>query len=246
MDDRATILIVDDVPMFRELESVFLARCGRVLTASSGNEGLALVESELPDVVLLDWKLQDMDASSFCRQVLSDPESAHVVIVAITSSGDPKDHEEAIRAGAADVLAKPLSRSQVVAAVGRFTRDGPARGLPRVVLNSPVQIRTAGSRVEGKLLNLSRGGAFVAASCILPLDSEVELAFRLPETDSEVVSRVTVVWRFEGEDGPGFGARFLDLDRDLASRLDDYVHERGGVPDKPPAAQTPRVIEATG
>ena len=109
----------------------------------------------------------------------------------------------------------------------------------------PGRIRTAGSQQEGTLRNLSRGGVFVEASCDLPVDSEVELAFRLPETDTEVVARATVVWHRLDEGVPGFGARFLDLDRDLAGHLDDYVHERGGVPDALPASPAARV-EASG
>ncbi len=242
MEDRRTILIVDDVPMFRELESVFVARCGRVITAESGEEGLAAVERQLPDVVLLDFSLPDMDGESFCRRVLSDPETAHTIIIAITSGGDPGDHERAIRAGAVDVLSKPLSRSTLVGTVARFTRDGPARGLPRIELYAPVQIETVNGvprptrAIEGSLRNLSRGGVFVVTKQALDADSEVELSFRLPETEREVTSRVAVVWARESDEfqSAGFGGRFLDLDRELAHFLDDYVHERGGRPDRVP------------
>ena len=93
MEDRRTILIVDDVPMFRELESVFVARCGRVLTAETGEEGLALVERELPEVVVLDWTLPDMSGETFCQRLKSEPDFAHIAIVAVTS-GEPEEHEE--------------------------------------------------------------------------------------------------------------------------------------------------------
>jgi uncharacterized protein (TIGR02266 family) len=234
MEDRRTILIVDDVPMFRELESVFVARCGRVLTAESGNEALALVERELPEVVVLDWTLPDMDGETFCRQLRSEPDFAHIVIIAITSSGDPEDHAHAIRAGAADVLSKPLSRTALVGAVSRFTRDGPARGLPRISLYTPVTLRCEDGRVDGRIRNLSRGGLFIETDCEAPLDSELEILFRLPETEHEVHAHVTVVWQRTLEEGeaPGLGARFLDLDRTLAGQLDDYVYEHGGMPEE--------------
>lgn len=240
MEARRTILIVDDVPMFRELESVFVARCGRVITAESGEEALSLVESDLPDVVVLDWSLPDMDGESFCRRLKAQPEYAHIAVIAVTSAGDPDDHERAIRAGATDVLAKPLSRTALVGTVSRFTRDGPIRGLPRISLETRIHLVDDALGAEGRIRNLSRGGLFVATRHEFAVDRELGVHFRLPDSAQEVRSRVTVVWRSDGvnHSEPGFGARFLGLDRDLARHLDDYVHERGGRPDQILAPRT--------
>ena len=67
MEPSPTILVVDDVPLFRELECLFLARCGRVITASTGREALALAARERPAVVVLDAHLPDVAGEEVCR-----------------------------------------------------------------------------------------------------------------------------------------------------------------------------------
>ena len=135
MDARPTILVVDDVPMFRELESLFLAGCGRVLTASSGEEALACVVEERPRVVVLDADLPDRSGIEVCRAIRSDRALAGTHVVVVTAHGAAEDHARAVRAGAEDVLAKPLTREGLVDAVARFARHRDPRGLPRVKLD---------------------------------------------------------------------------------------------------------------
>ena len=71
---KRKILIVDDAPMFRELESLFLARSGRVITASDGSESLDLARRELPDVVVADYSMPGMRGDALCREIKSDPD----------------------------------------------------------------------------------------------------------------------------------------------------------------------------
>ena len=71
MEAKRTILVVDDLPMFRDLESVFLSRYGRVLTAANGAEALETVRREQPDVVVLDFHLPDIDSETLCQRILS-------------------------------------------------------------------------------------------------------------------------------------------------------------------------------
>ena len=70
MEPKRTILVVDDAPMFREIESLFLCRYGRVVTAASGAEALEAVRREQPDVVVLDFHLPDIDSETLCRRIM--------------------------------------------------------------------------------------------------------------------------------------------------------------------------------
>lgn len=224
MNPIPTILVVDDVPLFRELECLFLARCGRVITASSGREALATAERERPAVVVLDAHLPDVSSEELCRR-LKGPDGEPPVVV-VTGAGTAAEHAAAIRAGADDVLSKPLSRLALVQTVQRFTRFAIPRGLPRVSLTAPVRIVRGQAETWGTARNLSRGGMFVECDAGLSETEELALEFQLPGADETIRQTAQVIWTRPGNgDRPGFGLRFLALDGPSARSLDAYVHE---------------------
>jgi uncharacterized protein (TIGR02266 family) len=227
VEPNPTILVVDDVPLFRELEALFLARCGRVITAASGHEALAVAERERPAVVVLDAHLPDLSGEEVCRRLKATYADEEAPIVVVTGSGAADEHAAVIRAGADDVLAKPLSRMALVETVQRFTRFPEPRGLPRVSLETPVHIRAADGSAWGRSRNLSRGGMFV--ECEAEVGSEeLDLEFRLPGSADPLCPTARVIWRRprgERARANGIGVRFLELDAPAARRLDAYVHE---------------------
>ncbi len=227
MDERPTFLVVDDAPLFRELESHFLARYGRVITAESGGEALERVRTDHPDVVVLDMTLPDLDGSLVCCEIRSDAATRETPVV-VVGCGDAAEHARAIHAGASDVLMKPLSRRELIGAVRRFVASDRPTGLPRVPLDTPVRVESDG---EGRLAlcrNLSRGGMFLETK-FEPQTDEVRLSFQLPECGTgRLATSARIVWRRPAAPGvhPGMGVRFLALDRDCAQELDAFVHER--------------------
>ena len=223
MEPTPTILVVDDVALFRELESLFLARCGRVVTACSGSEALAVAARERPAVIVLDAHLPDVSGEEVCRRLKS-PEATPIVV--ITGTGSADEYAAAIRAGADDVLAKPLSRLALVETVQRFTRFPIPRGLPRVSMVAPVRIVQGQAEAWGTARNLSRGGMFVECEGGLPAQAEIDLEFQLPGSDEALRPSAQVIWQREGNGGrPGVGVRFLSIDAPAARTLDEYVHE---------------------
>lgn len=224
---RPRILVVDDVPMFLELESLFLSRHGTVVCARSGEEALLQMEEQPADVAVVDLHLPDIAGDALCgdlRRVAGDPR----LPVVLVSNGRPEEHARAVRAGATDVISKPLSRNELVGAVARMLVPGGPRGLPRVPLDIPVEIRAPEQSIEGRLCNLSRGGAFVAADWFPPEGTEVALSFELGDTRTRLETTGTTVWRQLRTDRgtPGIGVRFLDLDGSAMRQLDGWVHER--------------------
>jgi uncharacterized protein (TIGR02266 family) len=228
VDPSRTILIVDDVPMFRELESVFLARCGRVVTGCNGAEALTLAHRELPDVVVIDDCLPDLPGHEVCRRLKESPGLEHTPVVVITRAGSAAEHANAVRAGADDVLSKPISRLALVETVQRFIRFSAPRGLPRVTVDTPVHLVSPDTDSWGVARNVSRGGMFIEASGELDTEKELRAEFELPEADGVFSRVVRVVWQRVAwrEQPAGLGVRFVDLDAPDARRLDDYVYER--------------------
>jgi uncharacterized protein (TIGR02266 family) len=232
MDNQHTILLVDDAPMFLEIESLFLARSGRIVTATSGEEALAVAQREHPILMVVDAYMPGMDGAALCRAVRADPELGDTRVVILTSSDAAEDRAEAIRAGADDVLGKPISRVELIETVTRFVRYASVRGLPRVPFRGRVRVDDGHTDWTGHARNLSRGGIFVEGPKELGLQSEVTLEFDLPEGRVGIRPTAEVVWLERESHGEtlGMGFRFIGLDGVSSRLIDSWVHERTCLP----------------
>ena len=219
------ILVVDDVPMFRELETLFLERHGRVVCARSGEEAIAKMRAQPADVAVIDLHLPDTSGELLCAELRRMNPLLPVVVV---SNGASEEHRRAVAAGATDVISKPLSRRELVAAVTRMLVPGGPRGLPRVPIHSLARARCGDRLIEGRLHNISRGGAFLGTDWCPAEGTEFQLDFEVGEPAEPMSASATAVWRQlrSTETTPqGIGLRFLDLDAASARRLEAYVHE---------------------
>ncbi len=230
-----TVLIVDDVPYLLDVASLFLGRSSRVETATGGLAGLAAARRLRPDLVLCDDCMPDLDGLDLCREIRNDPDLAHTPVVMLLSDSSAATHGAAIRAGANDVLTKPLERLTLVAAVTRFLSHSPTRGLPRIDTQVPVTVVGNGNEGPGTVVNVSRGGAFVETDVPLVCADEIGLRFQLPGSPLTLRPSAEVVWQrhhyeteteTETETGlGGVGLRFVEIDAPSARALDEFVYE---------------------
>jgi uncharacterized protein (TIGR02266 family) len=222
---RRTILVVDDAPLMRELGALFLGRAGRVLTAANGEEALAVTRLEGPELIVADVGMPGFDGAALCQAIKADPiyGTTKVVLLAVTDA----ERERAVRAGADDVLPKPLDRVILLDTARRLLSEAP-RGLPRIPLAQPAQMRTQRAAWDGLARNLSRGGVFVESTRLVEPWSEVEFEMRLPETHDRLASVAQVIWTRDARPRhtPGMGLRFLALDRRTERALSAWVEER--------------------
>jgi uncharacterized protein (TIGR02266 family) len=229
LEARPDILLVDDVAMFRELGALFLARSGRVTTAAGGIEALAVAHRNPPDLMLVDLLRPDLDGAEVCQMVKSDPDLCDIPVIMMVGHDEPRDWGRAVRAGANDVLPKPLSRAGLITAVSRLLGERDARGRPRVALNAPAELSLEGEVHDGLLHNISRGGLFVETPYSAPEQTEFCLRFELPDSHRELRPTAEVVWQrteAQGEDMPaGLGMRFIEIDGGSVQLLDDFVLE---------------------
>ena len=158
MDEERTILIVDDAPMFLEIEGLFLARSGRVVTAQSGEEALARARRESPDLMLVDAYMPGMSGADVCRAVRSDPQLSDTPIIALCSSDEADERAAILRAGADDVLSKPIDRMALVESVQRPLAATLERRGVEVILTPLRQCRTLGGGLHCVTLDLRRRG----------------------------------------------------------------------------------------
>ncbi len=90
-----------------------------------------------------------------------------------------------------------------------------------------VQLVRAGSSAWGVMRDLSRGGVFVESHGRLPVDTEIDLDFRLPNVRRPLRPTAQVMWTglHPKSRAPGMGLRFLALDRSSTHQIDSFVHQ---------------------
>lgn len=109
-------LVVDDSRPIRRIESEILTQLGfETADASNGKEALQRLETApLPDVVLVDWNMPEMDGLEFVTTVRKDARYAGVVLLMVTTETETDQMLRALRAGADEYLMKPFQRDGLI------------------------------------------------------------------------------------------------------------------------------------
>ena len=119
----ARVLVVDDIlSNVKLLEAKLAAEYFEVITASNGEQALARVAEELPDIVLLDVMMPGMDGFEVCRRIKANTKTAHIPIVMVTALDQPSDRVTGLDAGADDFLTKPVDDTALFARVRSLVR----------------------------------------------------------------------------------------------------------------------------
>jgi signal transduction histidine kinase/ligand-binding sensor domain-containing protein/DNA-binding response OmpR family regulator len=106
---RQMILVIEDNADIREYVADSLASDFTVLTAINGREGLELAFQHIPDVVVSDIMMPEMDGIELCRTVKEDVRTSHIPVILLTAKDTIRDREEGYESGADSYLTKPFS-----------------------------------------------------------------------------------------------------------------------------------------
>lgn len=113
---KKRVLIVDDDEAIVEMFVELLERDGRfeVRTATSGYDAGLATRDFRPDVMILDFKLPDVNGNIVCQTVKSNPEFEHMRIIIISGVADPDEVQMLMNAGADEFIKKPFQIDQVI------------------------------------------------------------------------------------------------------------------------------------
>src|SRR5437667_12083567 len=115
MSEKPVLLIADDNEDVVQLFKVYLRPLDcEILVARDGEEALAIAQSRLPDVVLLDVMMPKRSGWEVCQALKAVQRTSHIAVVLVTARGDVKDRLTGLQLGADDYLVKPFDRDQVV------------------------------------------------------------------------------------------------------------------------------------
>ncbi len=118
------ILIVEDNELSRDMLSRRLRRKGyEVLVATDGQEGIAMAQRELPDLVLMDLSLPDLDGWEATRRLKTDAKTQSIPVIALTAHAMSGDREKALDAGCDEYDTKPIDLRRLLSKMVRFVDD---------------------------------------------------------------------------------------------------------------------------
>lgn len=113
---KATIMMVDDEPITIEVIMEFLEEADyhHFISTSDSREAYALIESERPDVILLDLMMPHVSGFDILNEMRANPKMRHIPVIVLTSSTDSETKLKALELGATDFLAKPVDSSELI------------------------------------------------------------------------------------------------------------------------------------
>jgi two-component system cell cycle response regulator DivK len=119
-----TVLYVEDNEFNRKIVRQLLARTSyQLMEAVDGESGVAMAAEHPPDLVLMDVQLPKLSGLEATRAIRSDPRTAHVPVIVVTSFALSGDESKAMAAGASAYLAKPYSPRELMALIRRFAPE---------------------------------------------------------------------------------------------------------------------------
>ncbi|MFZ5876866.1 MAG: ATP-binding protein [Nitrospirota bacterium] len=111
------VLIVEDNPDMREFIAFELQGDYRVLKASNGREGVGVAVQALPDLIISDVMMPEMDGYQLCRAIRGDERTKHIPIILLTARADMAMKIEGLEHGADDYLTKPFNAQELRAKI---------------------------------------------------------------------------------------------------------------------------------
>ncbi len=125
----ARVLIVDDEPNILLSLQFLMKKAGYdVRTAKDGEQALAEIAREKPDIVLLDVMMPKLDGFSVCQRIKADPALADVRVVMLTARGRDVEREKGLSLGADDYITKPFSTKDAIDRVATLLARPPTPG----------------------------------------------------------------------------------------------------------------------
>lgn len=204
----ATLLLIDDVELFLELEKSFLQETGHdIVTMTSVREALGRLAEINPDLVLLDLYMPEMDGDEFCHQLRSNPRWQSLPIIMVTAGGKETDVRRCLEAGCDDYLTKPVNKSDLLEKVERLLGGVKHRTAERIATSIRVRLSRQGKNLAATALDVSRNGIYVRSRNQLEVGTLVEIQLELP--GNHLLQVLGKVKRIKAGADAGMGIYFI-------------------------------------
>lgn len=123
MDNKQKLRVIyveDDSEMIDLIKLILNRRGYQVIGANGGREGLELIQSEIPDLVLLDLMMPDVDGWGVYQQIKSNPDTNHIPVIVITAKSQPIDRVLGLHiAKVDDYICKPFHPQELLESIDK-------------------------------------------------------------------------------------------------------------------------------
>ncbi|MBW1655393.1 response regulator [Flavobacterium quisquiliarum] len=123
LTEKRTVLIIDDNAEIRTYLIKLFSDNYIVYIAENGEEGLKLTKKHMPDLVISDITMEEMDGLELCRKIKEDNALSHIPVILLTASKNPETHLQGINEGADDYITKPFDDDILTARVESLLRN---------------------------------------------------------------------------------------------------------------------------
>lgn len=195
------VLVIDDDEKLLTLLSEYLPRFQiGVLTASSAKKGVSMLDTEKPDLVVLDVLMPDMDGFDTCRAIRKRGDTP---ILMLSARGEAMDRIVGLELGADDYMAKPFEPRELVTRINAILRRSEGKARNEIARSGELEIRS------------SEREAYLSGRALELTSMEYELLLLLARNPLKKFSRDEIMNHLQGIDAGGY-SRSVDI---LVSRL---------------------------
>lgn len=229
--EKKSILLVDDVELFLELERTFFHREGfDLLMAINTQEIIQLVLKRKPDLIFMDMEVAGGRGEEICRWIKQDADLRLIPVIMVVDSGDSEAESLCRQAGCDAIIHRPVKRHQLLSAARTFL-ELTDRQLSRVAAHLLVEFGHSDAELMTNYsVNLSPGGLFVATDAVMPIDTPLTLRLELSNSGRNLSCRGRVAWLNNPAPGSkkphlptGMGIQFAQLAVEQQNMIKGYL-----------------------
>jgi len=221
MSERVKILLIEDNADIREITCLIFEihwSEAQIIQAINGAEGLTMMKSELPDLVLLDLGLPDMDGMRVLKEMRS---YSNTPVILLTVRGEETDKVRGLEMGADDYIVKPFSHRELLARIRAVLHH--RQKISSVVKKQDYADQSDSLRVRNKsaanriVIDFAKDAVYKDGNIMKLTSTELNLLKHLAVASGQVISANDIISRIWGKEYIG-----------STSYLQEYMHRLGG------------------
>jgi two-component system sensor histidine kinase/response regulator len=189
---RTRILVVDDITKNLQVVGTMLRNSGyEVMPTTSGAQALDRVRVQLPDLILLDLMMPEMDGLEVCRRLKADPLTQHIPVIFLTASNEMEHLVKGFEVGAVDYVTKPFNPPELLARVRTHVELQHARQRLRELNEEKTEFMGIAAHDLRNPLGVIKGfGELILADPALPREELEDCVQRICVTSTRMAEMV--------------------------------------------------------
>ncbi|HEY4715740.1 MAG TPA: response regulator [bacterium] len=221
---KKTVLLIDDVELFLQLEEGFFKRQNcETTTARSGEEALKIIAGNKPDLIFLDLYMPGIKGDELCKMLKSNPEYKNIPVIIISKSSKIEDIETCLKSGCDYYMVKPIKQTDLMNKAAELLQIN-IRRHARIFVRIEIHGKNKSEFFFGKTENISLSGIFVICDKNLELNSQVSLKIFLPVKTGEEIKAEGIIAREDRSRNFGYGIKFTEISDDNQKKIEAYIN----------------------